>query len=105
VERTIYIAYAVRGFVFILARPPPQSRPAFTGRSTGRVLPWLVPVWTLAGRAELWLAFPFGRPLMLAPFALPVPNRLFYSRHVRDIILNNILRQVTYSLDGLYYLR
>src|SRR5215212_11069262 len=57
VERTMYIAYAVRGFVFILARRPPQSRPAFTGHGSGHVLPWLLPVGTFAGRAELWLAF------------------------------------------------
>jgi hypothetical protein len=92
----MYIAYAVRGFVFILARPPPQSRPAFTGHGSGHVLSWLVPVRTFAGRAELWLAFSFGWPFVLASFALPIPNRLFYPRHVRDIILNNILRQVTY---------
>lgn len=44
-------------------------------------LAWLVPVGTLAGRAELGFAFAFGRPLVSASLAEPVVNSLFNLSH------------------------
>ena len=81
----MFTVYTVRGFVFILARPPPQSRPAFTGHGSGHVLPWLVPIRAFAGGAKLRLALPLWRPLVIASLTLPVPHNLLYLRHRRHV--------------------
>jgi hypothetical protein len=90
VGHTTYTAYAGSGFVFILARPPPESSPSLWGLA-GLVLPWLVPVGAFARGAELWLTLALGGPFMAAPLTGPVPNNLFYSRHTA------ILSEIVYE--------
>jgi len=91
VEHTIYIAFAVRGFVFILARPPPESSPAPSGGFSLRLLPGRVPVRAFALRtdARLFLTVA-GLPFMPASRALVTRHRKVELWHVAGILPDSI---------------
>lgn len=81
VDCTLYIAYAVRGFVFTPARPPPESSRGFCGLSA-LLLPLLVPVGTFTAGASLRLCVSIaGKPNIATPIADPVPDCFLNPRH------------------------